>query len=72
MQRQKVKSSDILSIGYSSDLNILEIEFIKNGKIYQYLDVPENIFLSIMSASSHGRFFNRFVKNKYKFRLLFK
>lgn len=67
MQRKQVQSSDITSIGYDVNLNILEIEFLSGG-IYQYLSVPENIFYGIMSASSHGSYFHQFVKDKYGFK----
>lgn len=57
MQRKYVQSSDIASIGYDANLNILEIEFLSGG-VYQYLSVSENIFHEIMSASSHGSYFH--------------
>lgn len=67
MQRNHVNSSDIASIGYDADSNILEIEFLSGG-VYQYLSVPVNIFSGIMSASSHGSYFHQFIKDKYGFK----
>lgn len=66
MQRQQVKSSNIASIGYDQSLFILEIEFL-NGEIYQYINVPDNIFQGIMSASSHGTYLNQYIKDRYNF-----
>lgn len=66
MQRQQVSSSDISSIGYDPNSNILEIEFL-NKRVYQYLNVPEDLFQEIMSASSHGKYFNNFIKDKFNF-----
>ena len=43
MKRQQVESSNLSSIGYDSEDQILEVEF-KHGGIYQYFEVPENIF----------------------------
>lgn len=67
MERKKVSSNDIFSIGYNSFSNILEIEF-NSGGIYQYFEVPNNIYTSLMSASSHGKFFHRYIKNIYRYR----
>ena len=61
MDRLPVSSSNIASIGYDPDRKILEIEFL-NGSIYQYFEVPENIYAGLMSAGSHGRYFDAYVK----------
>lgn len=61
MERQYVSSSNIASIGYDSTNQILEVEFL-NGSIYQYYDVPESLYDGLMSADSHGRFFDRNIK----------
>jgi len=65
MERQKVNSSNIKSIGYETESNTLEIEF-KDGGVYQYLNVPESIFKGLMSASSHGSYFHKHIKDKYR------
>ena len=49
------------SVGYDIESRILEIEF-TGGVIYQYFDVPEDIYLDLMSAESKGRYFNLVVK----------
>lgn len=67
MERQRVSSSDIATIGYDPNLSVLEIEFISGG-IYQYLNVPENIYNGIMFASSHGSYFHQFIKDRFNFR----
>lgn len=61
MNRQSVESSNIASIGYDAENEILEIEF-NQGGIYQYFDVPENVYEELMSASSHGQYFDRNIK----------
>lgn len=40
---------------------ILEVEFL-NGSIYQYYDVPEALYEGIMSAESHGKYLNEYIK----------
>ncbi|NCP53469.1 MAG: KTSC domain-containing protein [Flavobacteriales bacterium] len=61
MERQSVESSNLASIGYDAENEILEIEF-NHGGIYQYFDVPENIYEELMNASSHGQYFDRNIK----------
>jgi len=63
MNRIRVQSSNLYSVGYEA--GILEIEF-NSGGIYQYAGVPENIYLSLLNASSHGKFFHRYIKDRYR------
>lgn len=67
VQRTLVKSSNLASVGYDQAAKILEVEF-NTGGIYQYHNVPENIHSGLMSASSHGSYFDTFVKKAgYRF-----
>lgn len=61
MDRTYVFSSNIASIGYDPMQMILEVEFL-NGSIYQYYDVPEALYEGIMSAESHGKYLNEYIK----------
>ena len=69
MQRQRVSSTNIISIGYDIHKRLLEIEFLDSG-IYQYLNVPESIFRGIMSASSQGIYFSQHIKETFHFKKL--
>ena len=64
MKRETVNSSNLRSVGYDRSTQTLEVEF-NSGGIYQYSQVPENIYNGLMDASSHGRYFNHAIKNKY-------
>ncbi len=64
MQRQEVESTVIGAIGYS---RVLEIQF-ESGRIYQYYNVPEEIFLEMLNAPSKGKYFNAAVRGKFPFR----
>lgn len=66
MERKRVKSSNIEAIGYDEESGTLEVAF-KAGTIYQYLNVPNNIYNSLMSASSHGKYLNDHIKDHYRF-----
>jgi hypothetical protein len=63
MERIAVRSSNIVSVGYDSVSETLEIEF-ENG-VYQYARVPEVVYDTLMGASSAGRYFHRSIKGKY-------
>ncbi|MBU0569173.1 KTSC domain-containing protein [Patescibacteria group bacterium] len=66
MERISVSSSNIFSIGYDAQSRILEIEFTSN-EVYQYFDVPENLYNGLMSASSKGQFLNDYIKYSYRY-----
>ncbi|BET57741.1 KTSC domain-containing protein [Geobacter sp. 60473] len=61
MERIPVSSSNLASVGYDASSAVLEVEF-NHGGIYQYSGVPEEIYHSLMSAGSHGTYFDQFVK----------
>jgi|GEM_PF-698480 len=62
IQRTPVTSSAIRSVGYDSARRILEIEF-TGGSVYRYYEVPSDVYRGLMSAESHGKYFNRYIKN---------
>lgn len=66
MERTSVVSSNIASIGYSEDEQILEVEFLKGG-VYQYTGVPRYVYESLMGAGSKGEFFAANIKNSFPF-----
>jgi hypothetical protein len=61
MNRVPVSSSNLASVGFDAEKKTLEIEF-KNGSIFQYYNVPEKIYSGILSATSHGRYFDAYIK----------
>ena len=62
MHRVPVDSSSIDSIGYEK--NVLEVGF-RNGGVYQYFDVPEEMVVMLMRADSKGAFFNQNIRGRY-------
>lgn len=67
VNRERVSSSSIKSIGYDPDAEILEIE-LRNGGIYQYFHVPNKVYDDLINASSKGRYFSVYIKPAYRFR----
>ena len=47
MDREKVRSSNLKSVGYNPSNSILEVEF-QSGRIYHYLKVPFEIYDALM------------------------
>ncbi|MBI2718728.1 MAG: KTSC domain-containing protein [Rhizobiales bacterium] len=66
MQRYTIASSNIASIGYDDKTETLEVEFL-NGSIYQYYNVPTNMYDNLMREGSKGRFLNTYIKNAYPY-----
>lgn len=64
MRRESVYSSNIVSIWYNPEGQLLEIEF-HGGGIYQYIWVPTHVYDSLMSAPSHGIYFAQNIRIKY-------
>jgi KTSC domain len=53
MERKPVDSSMLASVGYDPSSQTLELEF-QDGAIWQYLNVPESEFTSLMASDSLG------------------
>ena len=51
VEKQRVSSSTVISIGYDAPTQTLEIEF-GSGRVYQYYGVPDHTHAEIMEASS--------------------
>lgn len=67
MIRIRVVSSVLKSIGYDEAHQILEAEFI-SGEVYQYFEVPIEIYHELMDADSIGTYLNNIIKTCYDFR----
>jgi len=71
MEREAVESSQLASVGYDVEKQILEIEFKgrtdTSGGIYQYFEVPQHVHHDLMHAESIGRYFGQNVRGKFNF-----
>jgi len=67
MKRTAVNSSNVNSIGYDEEKNILEVEF-KDRSVYQYFQVGKQIYLGLCKASSIGGYLDKYIKRAgYKY-----
>ena len=64
MEMISVISSAISAIGYDKPTQQMRIKF-KQGDTYSYCRVPENIFLELLSATSKGTYYDRYIKDKF-------
>lgn len=62
IKRVPVVSSNIASAGYDS--GTLSIEFL-NGSVWDYPNVPAEIFTDFMASESKGKYFASHIRNKY-------
>jgi hypothetical protein len=64
MDRVRVSSSNLRSVGYEPERALLEIEFHAGG-LYQYRNVPQQAFDALMRAPSKGSYFDAHIKPRY-------
>jgi len=65
MEREAVKSTTMRSIGYEASTRVLAIEF-QSGEVYEYLDVPIEMYKTLSEAESKGKYFNREIRDNYR------
>lgn len=62
----EVNSSAITALAYAPGDESLFVTFI-NGSIYNYNDVPENIYMGLKYSKSIGQHFTKYIKDEYNF-----
>lgn len=60
-------SSVILKLTYFLVTNTLRITFV-SGMVYDYQDVPEEIYVAMKTSRSKGIFFNEQITGQYQFK----
>lgn len=69
MEFKKIESSTINSVSYNKEEHRLIVKF-KQGTYYEYLGVPEYVYIRLIQAKSAGKYFNDNIKTKYPFKVL--
>jgi hypothetical protein len=67
MERVRMRSSSIVSAGYTPELSTLELEYC-NGSLYEYFAVPKDVCDSLLTAESKGAFVAQRIRGRYPFR----
>jgi hypothetical protein len=61
-----IDSTSVEALQYDNESKKLTVEF-KGGAIYDYYDVPEDVFEGFHEADSIGKYLNSQVKGSYNF-----
>ena len=68
---QSVSSSNLHSVGYDPEAEVLEIAFKgkdnKKRSTYRYSSVPSSVYKSLTRAKSKGKYFNKKIKGEYPY-----
>lgn len=62
-------SSVIRAFDYDASARRLKVTFV-TGKLYIYLDVPQDIADALRAARSKGEYFNRAIRDHFRFERL--
>lgn len=60
------KSANLTKAEYDPFMKVLSLTF-KNGGVYDYVDVEENIFHEMILAESVGRYFHSKIRGHYDY-----
>ncbi|GHA94135.1 KTSC domain-containing protein [Modicisalibacter luteus] len=60
-----VTSTAIAAIGYERETRRLFIDFHDSTPTYTFCDVPEAVYRTFVKAPSVGRFYHRYIRDKY-------
>ncbi len=69
MERQRVESSMLREVGYDPERRTLEVEF-TSGQVYEYSDVPPEVYAGLLRAESLGQYFHENVRGAFSYRRL--
>ena len=65
MLRCKMCSLLIQSIGYDVQCTRLEVEFYENGQVWEFFDVPEDLWYMFKRTMSPDLFFREFIQGQF-------
>ena len=64
MQRKRVNSSKLRSVGYDEASKTLEVEM-SNGQVFQYTGVYPEVYRRFMAAPNPSAFFDDKIEEEY-------
>jgi hypothetical protein len=64
-----VNSSLLANVSYDAGQSVLQLELC-DGAIYRYFDVPPVIYEGLLAANSKGSYFNREIRNCFRYALV--
>ena len=63
-QKRAMPSSVVAAMRYDAASRVLRIVYV-SGNVYDYKDVPPEVYEAMKAASSKGTFLNREIKGRY-------
>jgi secreted Zn-dependent insulinase-like peptidase len=66
MEHKPVKSSNILTVAYNHETQVMEVLFRGQDTPYSFKKVPKHVYQGLMEAESPGGFFHQHVKGQYE------
>lgn len=70
IDRLKIDSSNISSVGYYEKRRVLAVQFLASGLVLHYDDVPIDTFEDFARAESRGSFYAKNIRGKFKARVM--
>lgn len=64
---QPLRSTNIQRFSYEPSSQVLTVKFVKGG-VYEYYDVPMEIFTGFKGAASAGRYHHRWIRKRYRYK----
>lgn len=64
---ESVDSTCFSEIGYDEDHEILLVRFLESDSLYEYYDVPEDVYEDLLNADSPGGYYNDNIKGYYDY-----
>jgi hypothetical protein len=60
-------STVVKYFNYDADSHTLRIQYV-SGMVYEYLEVPENVYNQLKESRSKGIYLNKFIKGRFEYR----
>lgn len=65
MDRHRVESTSVVSVGYDPNSHLLDIEY-QGGRVYRYDSVPHAAYRLLLQARSIGQYVNDVIKPRFR------
>lgn len=67
VQMQRVAARNIKLLRYCPQRMILEVRFLEDNNVYQYFDVPEEVWYNMKNVADMDMFFNLRIASNYRY-----
>lgn len=67
IQMQRISARNIRFMRYCPQRMILEVQFYEDKNIYQYFDVPEDVWYNMKNVADMDLFFNLLISSRYRY-----